>query len=60
MKTYNKLQELGKKFQIIFVSSDRDEDSFKEYFGTMPWLALSFSDSKIKKKLSAKFDVSGT
>jgi nucleoredoxin len=25
--------------EIIFVSSDRDEDSFSQYFGKMPWLA---------------------
>ena len=33
---------------MIFVSSDRDEASFMEYFGEMPWLALDFSDRKLK------------
>jgi len=57
--TYNKLQEMGKKFQVIFVSSDKDEESFKEYYSSMPWLALPFG-STLKKKLSTKFDIGGT
>ena len=34
--------------EIIFVSSDQDEEGFEEYFGEMPWLALPY-DSKTKK-----------
>ena len=39
----------GSKFEIVFVSSDRDESSFKEYFGEMPWLALPYGkrDKKV-------------
>lgn len=39
----------GDKFNIVFVSSDRDEKSFKEYFKEMPWLALpyEFRDKKV-------------
>lgn len=58
VKTYNQLKDAGKKFEIIFCSSDRDEDSFKEYFETMPWLALPYGDAR-KKALSRAFDVSG-
>jgi nucleoredoxin len=32
----------GKNVEVLFVSSDRDNDSFKEYFSEMPWLALDF------------------
>jgi len=48
---YNKQCEAkadGKDFEIIFVSSDRDDASFEAYFKKMPWLALD--------KSSAKFD----
>lgn len=38
----------AKGLEVVFVSSDRDEASFKEYFGEMPWLALDFSDRKLK------------
>ena len=39
----------GENFEIVFISSDRDEKSFKEYYETMPWLALPFSyrDKKV-------------
>jgi len=47
------------KFEIIFVSSDRDVKSFNEYFGSMPWIALSFDDSVTKSQLATKFSVSG-
>lgn len=58
IKTYNKVNEQGKKFEIIFCSSDRSEDDFNSYFGTMPWLALPYDDSR-KKALSRHFDISG-
>lgn len=45
--------------EVIFVSSDRDEASFKEYFAEQPWLALDFADRSTKEKLSAAFGVSG-
>lgn len=31
-------------FDIIFISSDRDEASFTDYFKDMPWKALPFAD----------------
>jgi nucleoredoxin len=49
----------AKGLEVIFVSSDRDEDSFKEYFKEMPWLALNYSDQKRKQQLSTMFGVSG-
>ncbi|KAL4228826.1 hypothetical protein ACF0H5_011866 [Mactra antiquata] len=38
------------KFVCIFVSSDRDDASFKEYFNEMPWYALPFEERGAKKK----------
>mmetsp|Transcript_83807 Transcript_83807/g.240966 ORF Transcript_83807/g.240966 Transcript_83807/m.240966 type:complete len:473 (+) Transcript_83807:71-1489(+) len=48
----------GKGLEVVFVSSDRDEGSFGEYYGEMPWLALPFG-SNLKKKLDKKFEVEG-
>ncbi|KAJ4964309.1 hypothetical protein NE237_024248 [Protea cynaroides] len=45
-------------FEIVFVSSDRDQDSFESYLETMPWLALPFGDPTIKT-LTKYFDVRG-
>merc|ERR1712093_374199 len=41
----------GKGLEVVFVSSDQDEASFKEYFGEMPWLALPYGDER-KETLS--------
>jgi len=49
----------AKGFEIVFVSSDRDDDSFKSYFGEQPWTALPFADRDAKEKLSKKFKVQG-
>ncbi|KAL5845364.1 hypothetical protein ACOSQ4_011322 [Xanthoceras sorbifolium] len=45
-------------FEIVFVSSDRDQASFESYFGKMPWLALPFGDPNLKD-LAKYFDVLG-
>ena len=58
IKTYQKIVADKKNFEIIFCSSDRDEESFKEYYKEMPWLSIPFGDSR-KKFLSRMFDVSG-
>lgn len=49
----------GKGLEVVFVSSDKDEASFKEYFGEMPWLALPYEERDLKEKLSKKFKVNG-
>ncbi|XP_060596591.1 nucleoredoxin-like [Ruditapes philippinarum] len=54
-----KSDEDGKKLQIVFISSDRDETSFSEYFGEMPWIALKYNDRDGKAKLSSLFEVTG-
>jgi len=49
----------AKGLEVVFVSSDRDEDGFKSYFGEMPWLALPYSDRDRKNAISSKFKVQG-
>jgi thiol-disulfide isomerase/thioredoxin len=49
----------AKGLEVIFVSSDRDEDSFKGYYKEMPWLALDYSQRKEKELLSNHFGVEG-
>ena len=45
---YNKLKasDQSLKIEVVFVSWDKDEHAFTEYFGTMPWLALPFGIDK--------------
>jgi len=49
----------AKGMKIVFVSSDRDESSFSEYYGEMPWAALPYSKRDLKDALSKKFKVQG-
>jgi len=56
---YKELAEKGKKFQCIFVSSDRDETQFNDYFADMPWLALPFNEREKKGQLGEKFGIRG-
>lgn len=56
---YRQLIGEGKNFEIIFISSDRDEASAAEYFKEMPWIMLSFSERSKKASLSGVFDVQG-
>lgn len=55
---YKKVQAKGHPFEIVFASSDRDEEAFKEYFGEMPWLALPHGDKR-KESWSKAFGVQG-
>jgi len=56
---YVKAKRNGANFEIVFVSSDSDEESFEAYYGEMPWMALPFADRDKKQQLSSKFGVQG-
>lgn len=56
---YSALLAAGHELEIVFISSDRDESSAKEYFADMPWKMLAFSERKAKKLLSELFEVQG-
>merc|ERR1712025_475969 len=49
----------SKGLEVVFVSSDKDMEQFKDYFKDMPWLALDFEDRKRKTQLSNMFGVRG-
>merc|ERR1711916_371360 len=49
----------AKGLEVIFVSSDRDDAAFKEYFAEQPWLSLPYADRAKKDELSKMFKVSG-
>lgn len=53
VELYNEFS--SKDFEIVFVSRDKDEDSFNDYFSKMPWLAIPFSDSDTRNNLNELF-----
>ncbi|XP_012936740.1 nucleoredoxin [Aplysia californica] len=56
---YTSLTEQGKAFEIVFVSSDREEGEAQSYYDSMPWLMLPFGERDRKNDLSKKYSVSG-
>jgi len=56
---YNDAKEQGAELEIVFVSSDRDQASFDEYYAAMPWIALPLSNSEKKTELATRFSVQG-
>jgi len=57
---YEELQNAGKPFEIIFVSSDRSEKEQEEYMNEAhgPWMTLLLSDPFVKD-LKQKYGVTG-
>jgi thiol-disulfide isomerase/thioredoxin len=49
----------AKGMEIVFVTSDRDERSFREYHSHMPWLAVPFDNFQVRQSLGGKFGVRG-
>uniref|UniRef100_A0A7S0UU34 Thioredoxin domain-containing protein n=1 Tax=Polytomella parva TaxID=51329 RepID=A0A7S0UU34_9CHLO len=58
-RTYQRMKEDGKAFEVIFVSSDKDERQFNEYYSEMPWMAIPFDDTSRRQSLARRFNVSG-
>lgn len=55
---YEQLASKG-DFEVVFISGDNDEESFKDYFSKMPWLSIPFSDSDTIERLNELFEVQG-
>jgi len=57
---YKKMKAAGKKFEIVFLSSDKNQEAFDDYYKeSHPWLAVPYSQRKIKNKTSGKMKVQG-
>jgi nucleoredoxin len=55
---YAKWNKDSKRVEIIFVTFDKKEDQFNDYYGKMPWLALPYQDARIKT-LAEKYEPEG-
>ncbi|KAL5683760.1 hypothetical protein ACJX0J_010145, partial [Zea mays] len=57
-QAYTALRSAGKSVEIIFVSLDRDEASFRDHFQGMSWLAVPFDAAGLlRQKLCARFAI---
>lgn len=57
---YEKVKAIdADQLEIVFVSSDNEEEEFRKYFATMPFAALPYADGTTKQKLGAIYGVRG-
>jgi len=54
---YEDIKEDHEDFEIIFISSDKDQESFNKYFYNMPWYALPFYNRELKQSLCNKYEI---
>ncbi|CAL8334979.1 unnamed protein product [Boreogadus saida] len=59
VESYRAIKESGQKFEIVFVSADRSEESFQQYFSEMPWLAVPYSDEARRSRLNRLYGIQG-
>lgn len=61
VQTYKELKKRAGSddLEFIFVSSDKDQSQFDEYFAEMPWAAIPFSDATRRRALAARCGVRG-
>jgi len=65
VECYEKLKAMGKKFEVVFVSSDSSKEEFDSYYSSMQtstgdqFLALDFEKRDYKNILSEVFHVRG-
>ena len=59
IESYNKLKANGKNFEIVFVSWDKDEDEFEDYYKDMPWMAINKEHEDKIDGLNEHFGIDG-
>ena len=45
--------------EVVYVTFDRDEEEFNEYFQTMPFLAIPWAEIQRREKIEEKFKIEG-
>lgn len=50
---YQRVAVKREDLEVVFMSSDQDEESWREYFATMPWLAVPFGERGAAQKVRA-------
>lgn len=59
IKAYNDAIAAGMQFECIFVSSDRTQTEFDNYYETHPWCAIPFDHYLITTTLKKEFEIRG-
>ncbi|KAJ4959607.1 hypothetical protein NE237_019517 [Protea cynaroides] len=48
IEAYHEIKAKDDAFEVIFISTDKDQASFDEFFSKMPWLAHPFGDERLE------------
>lgn len=56
---YDEWKKDNKSIEIIFISSDKNEEEFKNYFKEMPWLAIPKNNTDAINSIKTHFNVRG-
>ena len=59
IKAYTAAKAAGLPFELVFVSSDEDDEGFAEYTKDMPWPCVKFDDEDRRAQLGERFGVKG-
>ncbi|XP_047473815.1 nucleoredoxin-like [Penaeus chinensis] len=59
ISVYEKIKKKEGNFQMIFVSSDRSEESWRAYHSTMPWLSVAWECEDVRRELATNLEVQG-
>lgn len=54
---YEELNEDEKQLEVVFLSGDKTDEEFDEYFSEMPWLALPRSQKSVVMKIAKRFKI---
>ncbi|CAL5366453.1 unnamed protein product [Camellia sinensis] len=49
MEVYNKVKDIGERFEIVMLCVDDDDELFRESLRSTPWFALPFTDNRWQK-----------
>ena len=55
---YNEVNSSEKVLEVIFLSGDKTQEEYDEYYGEMPWLALPKGDARLGP-IAKKYEVKG-
>jgi len=58
-ENYKKVSGGKDQIEIVYASSDQNENQFQEYYGSMPWVAMKFVDRQLKDRLSKEYKING-
>ncbi|KAG0713210.1 Nucleoredoxin [Chionoecetes opilio] len=56
---YEKMKKKQENFHMIFISSDRSEESWRTYHKSMPWPSLAWEEKEARKELAGSLEVKG-